>query len=80
MIVDSPAILPVVDTTMFANLTRGVLILAQADHTPISSLKETIDRLEHVEAPIIGICLNNIVDLRLEFQYGYRNRQRYEYI
>jgi capsular exopolysaccharide synthesis family protein len=80
MIIDSPAILPVVDTTMFANLTRGVMVIAQADNTPITAIKETITRLEHVEAPIIGVCLNNIVDLRLEFQYNYGDKHRYEYL
>lgn len=71
LIIDSPAVLPVVDTTMFANLARGVLILVQADNTTISSVNELINRLEHVEAPIVGICLNNINDMRLEYSYRY---------
>lgn len=79
LIIDSPAILPVVDTTMFAHLTRGVLVLAQADQTPINSINEMLGRLEHVNAPIIGICLNKIMDLRLEYSYSYGSKQPYEY-
>jgi len=71
LIIDSPAVLPVVDTTMFANLVRGVVVLVQADSATIGSSNELINRLEHVEAPIIGICLNNINDVRLEYRYSY---------
>lgn len=71
VIIDSPAILPVVDATIFSSLVRGVLLVAQANVTPISAIQEAISRLEHVGSPIIGIALNSIKDLKLEFFYGY---------
>lgn len=80
LIVDSPAVLPVVDSTMFASQVRGLLILVEAEKTPITSVNELIGRLEHVGAPIIGICLNNIKDLRLEYQYNYQGALSYNYI
>jgi len=71
VIIDSPAILPVVDATIFSSKVRGVLIVAHASQTPITAIQETINRLEHVGSPIIGIALNRIKDLKLEYFYGY---------
>ena len=79
MIIDSPAVLPVVDATIFASMCRGVLILAQADQTPINAVHETIARLDHVKASIIGLCLNRVKDLRLENLYGYGSNHYYGY-
>ena len=71
VIIDTPAILPVVDATIFSSKVRGVLLIASANSTPITAIQETISRLEHVGSPIIGIALNKVKDLKLEYFYGY---------
>lgn len=73
VIVDSPAVLPVVDATIITPMVRGVLLVARANQSPISAVKDTIQRLEHVGSPIVGISLNMIKDLKLELFYGYGN-------
>jgi polysaccharide biosynthesis transport protein len=71
VIIDTPAILPVVDATIFSSKVKGVLVVAHAGQTPINAIQEAINRLEHVNSPIIGIVLNRIKDLKLEYFYGY---------
>lgn len=71
VIIDTPAILPVVDATIFSSNVKGVLVIAHANQTPISAIQECINRLEHVNSPIIGIALNKVKDLKLEYFYGY---------
>lgn len=71
VIIDTPAILPVVDATIFASKVRGVLIIVHANQTPITAIQESINRLKHVGAPIIGMALNRIKDLKFEYFYGY---------
>jgi capsular exopolysaccharide synthesis family protein len=71
VIVDTPAILPVVDATIFASKMKGVLVIAHANQTPITAIQECVNRLEHVDSAIIGIVLNRVKDLKLEYFYGY---------
>jgi capsular exopolysaccharide synthesis family protein len=70
VIVDSPAVLPVVDTSLIAPYAKAVLLVAKANQSPINTIQDTINRLEHVGSPIIGISLNMIRDLKLEIFYG----------
>jgi len=71
VIVDSPAILPVVDASILAPMMNSVLYIVKANQTPTSAIQEGLSRLEHVGSPVMGIALNMIRDLRLEFFYGY---------
>ena len=70
VIIDSPAILPVVDASIIAPLMRGTLFVASANQTSVPAITEAISRLDHVGSPIMGICLNKIRDLRMELFYG----------
>lgn len=71
VIIDSPAILPVVDASILAPMMNSVLYVVKANQTPISAIQEGLSRLDHVGSPVMGIALNMIRDLRLEFFYGY---------
>ena len=71
VIVDSPAILPVVDASILAPMMNSVLYVVKSNQTPLSAIQEGLSRLDHVGSPVMGIALNMIRDLRLEFFYGY---------
>ena len=71
VIVDSPAVLPVVDASLISPMVKGVLLVAKANQTTVTAIQETINRLEHVGSPFLGVSLNMIRDLQLENFYGY---------
>ena len=79
VILDSPAILPVVDTTLITPFVKGILLVTQANHTPINTIQDSLHRLEHVGSPILGMTLNMIKDLKLEIFYGYGYSQGSKY-
>jgi capsular exopolysaccharide synthesis family protein len=76
VILDAPAVLPVVDSTIISPLVRGVLLVIAAGKTPIGACQQAISRLKHVNSPIIGAVLNKAKDMRLDFFYG----SGYEYV
>lgn len=58
IVIDSPAILPVADPTVLAGMVDGVIVVASARSTDKRQLARAIDRLQAVEAPILGTVLN----------------------
>jgi capsular exopolysaccharide synthesis family protein len=58
VIIDSPPVLPVADATVLAGLADGVILVGTSGTTERRSLLKTIDRLEKVDAPLIGTVLN----------------------
>lgn len=70
VIVDVPAVLPVVDTTTFSNRVRGVIMVISAGSSPTNAVKHAVDRLRHVKSPIVGAILNNAVDTNVTAYYG----------
>jgi capsular exopolysaccharide synthesis family protein len=75
VIIDSPAILPVVDTSIISSHVNAALFVAKADKTATHDIENSLSRLEHVNCPIVGIALNGIKDLKLEAFYGYGRSQ-----
>jgi len=71
IILDMPAILPVVDATVVSGRSRSVLLVLQADSTPKEAVQEAISRLEHVGSPLAGLVLNGIKGKRSAYYYGY---------
>ncbi len=80
IILDCPALLPVVDATILAPYARGVLLVIAAGEVEISSVRMTMHRLQHVGAPIIGAALNKIKEKSASYgYYGYYGSRRYHY-
>lgn len=72
VIIDSPAVLPVVDATLISNQVRGVLFLVAATETPIQAVQQCLARLRHVNSPLIGAVLNKVKHIpSRHFYYGY---------
>ncbi|MHC4914864.1 MAG: polysaccharide biosynthesis tyrosine autokinase [Planctomycetota bacterium] len=70
VILDGPAVLPVVDSTVVSSLASGVLLVVAAKCAPAEQIATAVARLEHVQAPLIGVVLNRQPS-------GYRGYQYY---
>ncbi len=71
VIIDAPAVLPVVDTTIITPHVRGVLVIIEEGKTPIGACQQTVRRLLHVNSPVIGAVLNKAKTMRFDFFYGF---------
>jgi capsular exopolysaccharide synthesis family protein len=58
VIIDSPPVLPVADATVLCGHADGVIIVGTAGVTQRRALERTIDRLEQVDATLVGSVLN----------------------
>ncbi len=58
VIVDSAPILPVSDSVALSGAVDGVLVVAHAGRVTEDNVRETLDRLDRVAAPMLGLVLN----------------------
>ncbi|MBN2712880.1 MAG: polysaccharide biosynthesis tyrosine autokinase [Planctomycetes bacterium] len=80
VIVDCPAVLPVVDATILAPHMRGVLMVIAAEEAEIGAVRMALYRLQHVGAPIAGAVLNKVRESSTSYTYyGYRSKGGYYY-
>jgi capsular exopolysaccharide synthesis family protein len=85
VVVDTPAVLPVADTTMFANLGRAMLMVVDAANTRSGAARAAISRLVHVRGRVVGAVLNRADHRALGYmsyygaKYGYGYGYRYGY-
>ncbi len=80
IIVDCPAVLPVVDATILAPHMAGVLLVIAAEEVELGAVRMAMYRLQHVGAPILGAVLNKVCERSTSYTYyGYRYRAGYYY-
>ncbi|MCM8799410.1 MAG: polysaccharide biosynthesis tyrosine autokinase [Candidatus Omnitrophica bacterium] len=70
VIVDSPPLLYVTDTSILANLVDGVILVIYAGRTTINYILRSRQKLNEAKARIIGVILNS-VDVKKEDSYYY---------
>jgi non-specific protein-tyrosine kinase len=58
VIVDSAPVLPVSDSVALAGSVDGLLVVAHAGRVTQPNVAETLERLERIGAPILGLVLN----------------------
>ena len=82
ILVDTPPVLAVTDAAVLATSMDGVLIVVQPGKTRMSALRLTLEKLQQVNARILGVVLND-VDLRSQpynYRYHYyRNYSAYQH-
>ena len=76
ILLDSPPLLAVTDAVILARLSDGVVLIAQAGKTATDDARQAASQLRDVDAPILGVILNDmdISDKRYGYyyyQYGY---------
>ena len=77
ILLDSPPILAVTDAVILSRLSDGVLLVAQAGKTAAEDARSAASQLRDVEAPILGVILNDM-DLN-DRRYGYYYYYQYGY-
>jgi succinoglycan biosynthesis transport protein ExoP len=70
VLIDSPPILPVTDPAILARHADATLVLAAAGQTRRADLRRAIEKLDQVNATILGILLNKVTR-QTERNYGY---------
>jgi polysaccharide biosynthesis transport protein len=77
VIIDSAPILPVSDSVALAASVDGVLVVAHAGRVTQGNVSETLERLDRVAAPVLGMVLNQASKVSKEYYAygGYTARQ-----
>jgi polysaccharide biosynthesis transport protein len=70
VLIDSPPVLPVTDAAVLARQADATLLLAAAGQTRRADLRRAVEKLEQVNAKMLGIVLNK-VSRQTERTYGY---------
>jgi len=76
IIIDSTPIQAVSDSLMVSKHARGVVYVVKADATSDRMIKNCLKRLREVDAPIIGVVLNQ-VDIKKSARHGYEDYEGY---
>lgn len=74
IIIDSPPVTVVTDALIMAQFVHGVIIIARSEKTPLPLLVRTRELLEGVNAPILGVVLN---DMRAASSHNYGGYYHY---
>ena len=69
IVIDSPPTLPVSDSCVLAKMADATIVAVKAEETKISMAKETITRLNKVNATITGVVLTQASPLKMRY-YG----------
>jgi capsular exopolysaccharide synthesis family protein len=68
VIVDSPPVLPLADTSVLNTVCGAALVVVRADRTPVSLAREAIDKIGRER--VFGIVLNYVRELKIRNYYG----------
>ncbi|MCZ4653826.1 polysaccharide biosynthesis tyrosine autokinase [Gordonia amicalis] len=72
VLIDSPPVLPVADSSVLAQYVDGVLLVVRAGHTHRDDLEETVLSLEKARARVLGTVMNAVeVSTGSGTRYGY---------
>lgn len=71
VLLDCPPVLPVADALIVSQWCDGILVLASANATSTRRLGRTLDLLDQVNAPVMGLLLNRVPFDAQSYQYEY---------
>ncbi len=77
VILDSPPILAVSDSSLLASSASGVLLVMRANSTSVEAAKRALEQLEGAQAKVIGTVLNDVQSGREGYYYYYYYHQYY---
>ena len=80
VIIDSPPVLPVTDAAVLAGHVDAVVIVAAAQTTTRRDISRSIEVLNRVEAPIVGVVLNGASEADCYVYYRYGDQYGYGYV
>jgi capsular exopolysaccharide synthesis family protein len=59
IVIDSPPLLPVTDAAVVSRAADGVVLVVDVRRTPLRTARRAVDHLRDVDAPLLGVVLNN---------------------
>lgn len=71
VLIDSPPVLVVSDTSLLATSGSGVLLVLRSNSTRIEAGQSALQQLNSVKAKIIGLVLNDVSDKQGRYYYYY---------
>ena len=74
ILIDTPPIMACVDSRVIAEMTDGMILLAQVESTNIRALDHAVKLCQRLNVEILGVILNLV-----EFKYGYSYYYAYRY-
>jgi capsular exopolysaccharide synthesis family protein len=69
VLVDCPPVLPVTDASVLSAWVDATIVVVTAGSTPRSDLRRALELLRQVDAPVVGLVLNQVQAVD---SYGYR--------
>lgn len=79
VILDVPATLPIVDATVVADKVDGCVLVVAAHQTEREIALQTLERLHHVGARVMGVLLNKVPSQSGGAYYSYYGNSGYGY-
>jgi polysaccharide biosynthesis transport protein len=72
VLLDAPPVLPVADSLMLSQVVDGVIFVVRSQSTEKRLAQEATRRLEQVNAPLLGVVVND-VSMSQSSEYGYND-------
>ena len=77
VLLDTPPVMVVADSSIVANQSSGVVFVVRADHTSKHSVRAAVEQLEAANAHLIGSVLNSVDLVRNPYYYSAYYRKEY---
>lgn len=77
VILDSPPLMSLTDSSLLATQADGVLLVVKADLVPRKAAQQARDKLLEVKANLLGVVLNDVSLERDSYYYNYYRRYKY---
>lgn len=77
VLLDTPPVMVVADSSIVANQSSGVVFVVRADHTSKHSVRAAVEQLEAANAHLTGSVLNSVDLVRNPYYYSAYYRKEY---
>jgi succinoglycan biosynthesis transport protein ExoP len=77
VLIDTPPVMVVADSSIVSNQSSGVLFVVRADHTSRHAVRAAVEQLEAANAHLIGSVLNSVDLMRNPYYYSAYYRKEY---
>jgi capsular exopolysaccharide synthesis family protein len=77
VLLDTPPVMVVADSSIVANQSSGVVFVVRADHTSRHAVRAAVEQLEAANAHLIGSVLNSVDLVRNPYYYSAYYRKEY---